>query len=207
MRTVRTAFAFALIFLLASGVAFAGKKNKGKKAPTEPGTYTEWNEDLDRVEIVQTFAFSDYGRLVVGTFDTENTPLPEEEDNAYDPVVKGARRRRGSAGRGAAQGALREFDIATGDAGSEAGTLVLRGEVLEMNPGSRAARYWAGFGAGAAGVKLEGEVVDAASGEVLLRFTQERRSGAGVGGGKYDKLLERSLSAIGRDLGAGLQRF
>ena len=75
------------------------------------------------------------------------------------------------------------------------------------DPGSRAARYWAGFGAGAARTKLEGELVDAASGRVLLRFTQERRSGVGLGGGSYVNLLNRNLRAIGEDLGAGLQQF
>jgi hypothetical protein len=76
-----------------------------------------------------------------------------------------------------------------------------------MDPGSRAARYWAGFGAGAARTKVEGELVDAASGRVLLRFTQERRSGVGMAGGGYASLLRRNLEAIGEDVGNGLRRF
>ena len=40
-----------------------------------------------------------------------------------------------------------------------------------------------------------------------LRFTQERRSGVGLGGGSYVNLLNRNLRAIGEDLGAGLQQF
>jgi len=40
---------------------------------------------------------------------------------------------------------------------------------------------------------------------VLLRFTQERRSGVGVGG--YADLLQRNLRAIGRDLAEGLLRL
>jgi uncharacterized protein DUF4410 len=76
-----------------------------------------------------------------------------------------------------------------------------------MDPGSRAARYWAGFGAGAARTKLVGEVADAASGKVLLRFTQERRSGVGMGGGNYIELMNRNLVTIGEDVAGVLKAF
>lgn len=205
MRTAPTAALLSLAVLLAAGAAHAGKKDA---APTAPGTYEDWNGDLDRIEIVETFARGDYSRLVVGTFDTAETPLPETDDNSYEPVqqvladvesplVEGLR----EASPGMA------VERQSGEAPAAAGTLLLRGRVLEMDPGSRAARYWASFGAGAARTKLEGELVDAASGRVLLRFTQERRSGVGVGGGSYVNLLQRNLRTIGEDLGNGLQRF
>jgi hypothetical protein len=206
MRTARSAAVLALAAALAAaGGAHAAKKGK---APTAPGSYTDWNGDLDAVEIVETFDRAAYQRLVVGDFDTAATPLPEADDNAYEPVrqvladvatplIEGLR----SVPAGLAV-ARQE-----GEAPAEAGVLLLRGRVLEMDPGSRAARYWAGFGAGAARTKLEGELVDAASGRVLLRFTQERRSGVGLGGGSYVNLLNRNLRAIGEDLAAGLQQF
>ena len=50
----------------------------------------------------------------------------------------------------------------------------LRGKVADIHPGSQAARYWAGFGAGSAWVKINGELVDAKSNDVLLRFEQQR---------------------------------
>jgi hypothetical protein len=76
-----------------------------------------------------------------------------------------------------------------------------------MDPGSQAARYWGGFGAGAARTEVEGEVVDARTGKALLRFRQERRSGVGMFGGDYVKLMQRNLRTIGEDLAGVLRRF
>lgn len=206
MRTARSAAVLALAAALAAaGVAHAAKRGK---APTAPGTYHDWNDDLDEVEIVETFDRAGYQRLVVGTFDTSATPLPEPDDNSYARVKQVL----GDVETSLIQGLREEpsgLDVVRqeGEAPAEEGVLLLHGRVLEMDPGSRAARYWAGFGAGAARTKLEGELVDAASGRVLLRFTQERRSGVGMGGGGYVELLNRNLRAIGRDLAAGLQQF
>jgi hypothetical protein len=88
-----------------------------------------------------------------------------------------------------------------------AGTLIIRGKLTELDPGSKSARYFAGFGAGAARVKIEAEIVDAASGEVLARFEQERRSGVGVMGGDYQELMQRSLNAVGEDIANLLKAF
>jgi len=76
-----------------------------------------------------------------------------------------------------------------------------------MDPGSRAARYWAGMGAGAARTGISGEVVDGASGKVPLHFNQERRSGFGVGGGDYVKLMQRTLRQLGGDVALILNAF
>ena len=56
-------------------------------------------------------------------------------------------------------------------------------------------------------MKLEGEIVDAQSGAVLARFTQERRSGVGIAGGDYQELLQRDLNAIGEDVAGILKAF
>ena len=56
-------------------------------------------------------------------------------------------------------------------------------EFLQEHPGSRAARYWAGFGAGSAWVKINGEIVDAKTGNALLRFAQQRVGAMGLFGG------------------------
>jgi hypothetical protein len=204
MRTARSVAVLMLAAALAAGIADAAKKGK---APTAPGTYHDWNGDLDQVEIVETFDLAGYKRLVVGTFDTSATPLPEADDNTYErvkqvlvdvrtPLIQGL----GSKPTGLTVVRQKEEPPA------EEGVLLLRGRILEMDPGSFAARAWAGFGAGATRAKLEGELVDAASGRVLLRFTQERRSGVGLGEG-YVKMMQRNLRAIGEDLGAGLQQF
>jgi hypothetical protein len=211
MRNVRWIAALAIVLLAAPHAADAGRrnKNKNKEAPTAPGTYTDWNEDLDRIEIVETFALADYDRLVVGDFATDGVPLPAADDNTYEPVKQVLADVEGPLIEGLREAGAAGLAVERQGSGAAAGarSLLLRGRVVEMDPGSRAARYWAGFGAGATRVELEGELVDAASGRVLFRFTQERRSGFGVGGGKYENLMQRSLSAIGEDLAGALQQF
>ncbi|MEM7051437.1 MAG: DUF4410 domain-containing protein [Acidobacteriota bacterium] len=178
---------------------------KGKGAPTAPGEYVDWNDEMDQIEIVETFDLDDYQRLVVTELATEDTPLPEPDDNSYRHVVAVLEDVESSLIEGLRK-ELSRLKVEAGESGGE-GALLLRGRVVEMDPGSRAARYWASFGAGATRAKISAEVVDAATGTVFFRFTQERRSGVGVGGGKYDKLMHRSVRAIGKDLGAGLEQF
>jgi hypothetical protein len=195
---------FAALLLLLAGSAQAKKG----KAPTEPGSYRDWNGEIDQLTVVRSFSFADYQRLVVGDFDTSDTPLPERDDNTWEPVQKVLADVASPLVEALANNLEgTRVSAADGAAPTEKGTLILRGKVLEMDPGSRAARYWGGFGAGAARTKLECELVDAASGDVLLRFTQERRSGVGVGGGGYVDLLQRNLRTIGRDLAEALPRF
>jgi hypothetical protein len=99
------------------------------------------------------------------------------------------------------------FSISEGSGGKGSDTLIVRAKVVEMDPGSRAARYWAGFGAGAARAKVDVQLIDAKSGKVLLKFEQERRSGVGAAGGDYESLMNRNLSAIGKDLAFILKSF
>ena len=88
-------------------------------------------------------------------------------------------------------------------------TLIVRGKVEDLTPGSRAKRYLAGFGAGAAGTKFSGEIVDAKSGEVLARFTQERRSGGTFkfAGGNDMDVMRDAIHASGKDIAHILDAF
>lgn len=192
-----------LILMIAAVPAFARKKKSGS---TAPGSYKEWGPDIDEVTINKTFKLADYAKIVVREFDTEGAKLPEKDDNTYEPVQKVL----ASATEGFVQG-LRgsvEPEVDIDDKETDAAdTLIIRGKVLTMDPGSQAARYWAGFGAGAARVKIEAEIVDAKSGEVLVKFTQERRSGVGAFGGGYVELMQRSLNQIGEDAANLLKAF
>ena len=204
MRPIRASLAlFAVLAIIASPLVARGGP------PTAPGKYTDWNDEIDRLEVVESFHLADYKSIVVTQLDGSDVELPSESDNSYtavkqvlgdtaSPIVEGIREAETKKKVAAEVGAA---DIST------AGTLLLRGKVLEMDPGSRAARYWGGFGAGAARTKIEGEVVDAATGKVLLRFTQERRSGVGIGGGGYPQLLNRNLRQLGEDVALILAAF
>lgn len=71
--------------------------------------------------------------------------------------------------------------------------------ITEMDPGSRAMRWWFGeFGAGHSYVQVEGSFVDAHSGEELFRFAERRRGSAvlDITGGDSQLLIEQDLREI-----------
>ncbi|HKH48114.1 MAG TPA: DUF4410 domain-containing protein [Thermoanaerobaculia bacterium] len=194
-----------LALLLLAAVAMPAAARKAKGSSTAPGTYTDWKDEIDELEIVETFKLSDYAQVTVEPFDTKDVPLPEEDDNTYQPVKAVLADPTGPFVQGLS-GALGGIDVSR-DAPGDGKALLVRARVDEMDPGSRAARYWAGFGAGATRTTLIGEVVDTESGKVLLRFTQARRSGVGAGGGNYIELMNRNLLAIGEDVALILDAF
>ena len=204
--SLRSLSLFVLVLLVASLPAAAAKE---KKLQTAPGTYIDWQDEIDELEIVEPFKLADYSRIVVEPFDTSTTPLPEKDDNSYEPVQKVLSRATPPFVTSLREELEGKIEVAEQEKGAAAGdkTLVVRGRVTSMDPGSRAARYWAGFGAGAARTGIAAEVVDGATGKVLLRFQQERRSGTGAAGGSYENLLERNLRKIGEDAALILGAF
>jgi hypothetical protein len=199
---VRLFAVIALVFLAAVPMEARGKKSKSL---TEPGTYEDWADEIDELEVVETFSFADYQKVLVAPFDTDDVELPEKSDNTYDAVKDVLK----DPEEELVDGIREELDGKKVDEGSKggAGTLIVRGKVVTMDPGSRAARYWAGFGAGAARTGIEAEIVDGATGKVLVKFTQERRSGVGAAGGGYEDLMNRNLEAIGEDIALILKQF
>lgn len=200
----RNPLCLILAFLILAAPATAARKEKAE--PTAPGKYTEWRDEIDELEVVETFQLSSYTKVVVEPFDTADAELPEKDDNTYEPVKQVLASPAGPFTEGLAEELGRKIEVSEGQGGGEK-TLLVRARVLTMDPGSRAARYWASFGAGAARTELEGEIVDAATGKVLVRFQQERRSGVGVAGGDYVKLMERNLRTVGEDVAFILQSF
>ena len=86
------------------------------------------------------------------------------------------------------------------------GALVVEGKFVTLDPGSRAKRYFAGFGAGKSSVKVTGAVKDA-SGATLATFEQRRIGAMGVGGGdSLGKLMSDSRS-IGEDIAKFLAKW
>jgi hypothetical protein len=186
-------------------IAIAFAALGAKKTPTAPGKYAEWGPDIDSVEIVKTFKFADYARVVVEPLDGSATPKAEEPDmaamvekvaaHATDPFLEGLK--KGVPG------------AAIASAPPASGALIVRGKVTTLDPGSRAKRMWVGYGAGAARTAIEGEIVDASTGQVLVRFTQERRSGIERfgRGSSYEEIMKRNLTAIGEDVANLLKEF
>jgi len=189
--------------LVVIAIAFAAMA--AKKAPTAPGKYAEWGPDIDSIEIVKTFRFADYSKVVVQPLDTSSTPKAEEPD-MVGKVEKVAAQATVPFLSGLKKG-VPDAAMASAQAGS--GELIVRGKVTALEPGSRAKRMWVGYGAGAARTAIDGEIVDAKTGEVLVRFTQERRSGVDLPfrGSSYEDIMKRNLSAIGEDVANLLKEF
>jgi Domain of unknown function (DUF4410) len=88
----------------------------------------------------------------------------------------------------------------SGDASSSAAqTLIVEGQFTHLDPGSRAKRYFVGFGAGKAVVGVSGTVKDA-SGTVLATFKQRRIATGGWGGGDSIEKMTKDCGSIGKDL-------
>lgn len=189
-------------------VAFSPAEARGpKKGPTEPGKYKAWGPDIDELEILKTFRMSDYDTIAVTSFDTSHTTVPDAKDESVKAALSGFNETLAEALRDELKSKAK-VEV-TSSTPKTARTLLIRGTVEEMSPGSRAGRYLAGFGAGAAGNKTTGEIVDAKSGTVLARFTQARRSGGTMkfGGGSNKQVMRDSIHAVGEDIAHILDSF
>ena len=96
--------------------------------------------------------------------------------------------------------------VSTEAAASGDDRLIVEGRFVQLDPGSRAKRYFVGFGAGKSSVKVTGTVKDGA-GRVLATFEQRRVGAVGVGGGDSLGKLMSDTRAIGGDIGKFLLRW
>ncbi|MBA8884302.1 DUF4410 domain-containing protein [Dokdonella fugitiva] len=191
--------------LMLAGVV-APVQAKHAAAPTAPGRYEDWGPDIDVVEIARTFILSDYDRVEVEPLATDGVALPPADENTYEPVKAMLGRFTTVFAEGLREAPAKPVEVIE-TAAPAARVLRLRGKVLLLDPGSRAKRYWGGFGAGAVRVEVRCELVDGASGDVLLSFTQQRRSGFGGFGGSYEELMARTIRQIGGDVANLLKQF
>ena len=77
--------------------------------------------------------------------------------------------------------------------------VIVEGRFTTLDPGSRAKRYFAGFGAGKTVVEIQGTLKDA-SGAVLADFTQKRIGTMGLGGGDSEDKMTDDAKSIGEDI-------
>ncbi len=188
-----------LIILLMIPFTFASLS--AATAPTAPGTYRDWN-DVDEVTILQPFHAAAYRNIAVESFDSSSIRLPDANDNTYEAVRSALRMMKPAFIDGVEKKARRKAS-----AGGGVGTLIIRARLTKLDPGSQAARYWAGFGAGAVKIAITGEIVDGSTQKILLRFVQERRSAFGAFGGGYGALFERTARQLGGDVAGIINAF
>jgi hypothetical protein len=188
----------AFFFVVA---VFVSSAASARPEPTTPGTYRDWH-DVDEVTIIQPFNASSYSQIAVESFDSAGVKLPDPNDNTYRAVLLAVRSMKPAFMEGVARNAKRKVGV-TGSGK----TLVIRAHLTKVDPGSQAARYVVGFGAGTVKIAIAGEIVDGHSGKVLVRFVQERRSGFGLFGGGYAALFERTARQLGGDVAGLINAF
>jgi hypothetical protein len=99
-------------------------------------------------------------------------------------------------------GKFQEVSLLETGADVPADALVVDGKFTELDPGSRAKRYFVGFGAGKSAVAVDG-TLKAADGTLLATFVQRRIGVMGAAGG--DSLGKMTSDA--RDIGEDLAKF
>ena len=171
------------------------------REPTSPGTYHDWH-DVDEATIIQPFVAANYSQIAVESFDSRAVKLPPANENTHQAVQLALQRMKPAFIQGVSEKAKRKT---SGNAPGK--TLVIRGRLTKVDPGSQAARYFVGFGAGTVKIAMVGEIIDGASGKVLVRFAQERRSGFGAFGGGYSTLFERTARELGADVAEVINAF
>ena len=156
--------------------------------------------------ILQPFRLDAYNDIAVESFDITGVTLPNPKENTHAAV----RSALGSLKPAFIEGFQKNLRRKPGGANPVRGkgqTLVIVVRLTKLDPGSQAARYWGGFGAGAVKIEMTGEIVDASSRKILVRFKQERRSGFGMFGGGYGELFARTARQIGGDVAGLLNAF
>jgi hypothetical protein len=168
---------------------------------------------LNSVELYADAPGSD-ARIVVRTFDASEADLGTGAEGGKRKQVEAAQEMQRDAPGLLAEAIVEELKaldyfadvrLDTGDAG-QADTVVIDGRFTKLNPGSRAKRYFGGFGAGREAMEVEGTVRDA-SGAMLAKFRQERISVMGVGGGDYQKKMASGMERIGQDIAVFLHAW
>jgi hypothetical protein len=199
---------FCLV-LASLSLALAPHASASSKGSTAPGTYHDWDGDFDEVTIVQPFRLDSYNDIAVESFDITGLPLPDPKENTFRAVQSAVSKIKPAFLEGFQKELRRKpaVNAVTRPPRTRPNILVIRARLTKLDPGSQAARYFVGLGAGAVKVRIAGEILDASSRKTLVRFAQERRSGFGMFGGGYSDLFTRTAHQIGEDVAGLLNAF
>ena len=76
------------------------------------------------------------------------------------------------------------------------GVLVLEGIVVSFEKGSRAKRYWIGFGAGKAYCTIQATFTNKATGETVMKSNFDGELGMGFFGGSAEEAVDETVEAF-----------
>lgn len=167
---------FSAILILVVGCATSGEKSASKPQIQYPSTARGWN-GMDSVEFLQPYKLAGYETLFVEPIDTSGAILPPKEENTYKPVTE-VLRKLDALTVPEYEKRLKQKIRVTTKKPEPASTnhLVLKVKLTEFNPGSAAARFWVGFGAGSGWVRMHAELIDSKTQKTLFKVDQRRIS-------------------------------
>ncbi|GFE61696.1 DUF4410 domain-containing protein [Geobacter sp. AOG2] len=86
--------------------------------------------------------------------------------------------------------------------------VILEGNFTEFNGGSRALRFWVGFGAGKTYLKVKGRLIDAKSGVELATFEDQEAGFKGVASMEsFEDLFPHQAQSLGQNIGAFIEKL
>ena len=53
-----------------------------------PGKFKDWGGFIDALEIIEPFQMAGFSKIMVEPLETAATPLPEKDDNTYEPTTR-----------------------------------------------------------------------------------------------------------------------
>jgi hypothetical protein len=86
--------------------------------------------------------------------------------------------------------------------------VILEGAITEFNAGSRALKFFVGFGAGKAYLRVKGRLVDASTGKELATF-EDRETGyrGAVGMESYEDLFPHQAKSLGKHMAEFIEKL
>ncbi len=86
--------------------------------------------------------------------------------------------------------------------------VILEGKFSELNGGSRALRFWVGFGAGKTYIKVQGRLVDALTGRELASFGDRETGYKGVASMEsFEDLFPHQAQSLGEHVGGFIEKL
>jgi len=200
----------ALLRFLAATPMLAACLHGAVSAKGDPAVIEEGA--LDRIVLKSPALPKDAG-LIIRRFASDKADLGTAEKKDNQKRVDAARMIQGEGPRILAEAIVEGLSpagsfpfVKVSEDPAPENSLVVEGRFTMINPGSRAKRYWGGFGAGMSGVAVEGTVLTS-DGRVLAEFQHRRHSGIGIGGGDYVKFLTDDTRDVGTDIAQFLKRW
>lgn len=86
--------------------------------------------------------------------------------------------------------------------------VILEGDFTEFNGGSRALRFWVGFGAGKTYLKVKGRLIDARTGKELATFEDLETGFKGIASMEsFDDLFPHQAQSLGEHIGEFIEKL